>query len=414
MATWVWMAALLCGTQAVVLPPPWADVRRNPCASHPRGWLMLYWPNDGKCYTIYKKGHPCPETQELSPARWGGRTVAECKCPPGTAQLPHSTTCHKLFERGPCRSGEYFAPVEESFNKRGERQGMCVRPQQCADETLLYWPADGRCYYRLSQGPCYTGSILDLGDDGLANCTCATDGPHYWSGDGGCYAHYSRGPCEKGQLFLPGAKCGCENHLPHYHNGTGACYELDSIGPCPKGHVFSISEVSPKGSKAECKCKSFHARALDGACYRLYTRGPCAQDEMIARGGRCTKLPCARGRLYVPERRRCYRPGAAEPCPVGEVVAFDFEARPALDGLSHNGVCACGSGVCTRREVDACSSRRGAATYGGACHILHTQGPCPEYSWLVKDSYGSTKCQCRPGRLPPDCREDTSLKKSKS
>lgn len=54
MATWIWIAALLCGSQAAVLPPPWADVRRNPCASHPRGWLMLYWPSDGKCYTIYK------------------------------------------------------------------------------------------------------------------------------------------------------------------------------------------------------------------------------------------------------------------------------------------------------------------------------------------------------------------------
>lgn len=54
MAVWVWLAALLCGSHAAVLPPPWADVRRNPCAAHPRGWLMLYWPSDGKCYTIYK------------------------------------------------------------------------------------------------------------------------------------------------------------------------------------------------------------------------------------------------------------------------------------------------------------------------------------------------------------------------
>ncbi|XP_049865323.1 uncharacterized protein LOC126366286 [Pectinophora gossypiella] len=397
MAAWFWLAALLCGSQAAVLPPPWADVRRNPCAAHPRGWLMLYWPTDGKCYTIYQKGHPCPETQELSPGRWGGRTVAECKCPPGTAQLPLSTTCHQLFQRGPCRPGEYFAPVEESFNKRGERQGMCVRPQQCADETLLYWPADGRCYYRLSQGPCYSGAILDVGNDGLAVCTCSTEGPHHWPSDGGCYAHYTRGPCERGQLFLPGSKCGCEPHMPHYHNETQACYELDTIGPCPKGHVFSIT-ASTEAYHAECRCKSFHARAADGACYRLYTRGPCAVDEMVARGGRCTKVPCSRGRLYVPERRRCYRPGTAEPCPIGEVVAFDFEARPALDGLSHNGVCACGSGVCARREVEACSSRRGTVPYNGACHILYTQGPCSEGSWLTRDFAGKVQCTCRPGQ----------------
>lgn len=57
MATWVLLAALFCGSQAAVLPPPWADVRKNPCAAHPRGWLMLYWPSDGKCYTIYKVSH---------------------------------------------------------------------------------------------------------------------------------------------------------------------------------------------------------------------------------------------------------------------------------------------------------------------------------------------------------------------
>nr|XP_026491229.1 uncharacterized protein LOC113397208 [Vanessa tameamea]XP_026491230.1 uncharacterized protein LOC113397208 [Vanessa tameamea]XP_026491231.1 uncharacterized protein LOC113397208 [Vanessa tameamea]XP_026491232.1 uncharacterized protein LOC113397208 [Vanessa tameamea]XP_026491233.1 uncharacterized protein LOC113397208 [Vanessa tameamea]XP_026491234.1 uncharacterized protein LOC113397208 [Vanessa tameamea] len=398
MATWVWLAALFCGCQAAVLPPPWADVRRNPCAAHPRGWLMLYWPSDGKCYTIYKKGHPCPDTQELSPGRLGGRTVAECKCPPGTAQLPHTKTCHKLFQRGPCRHGEYFAPVEESFNMRGERQGMCVRPQQCADKTLLYWPPDGRCYYRLTQGPCYPGTILDLGDDGLANCTCAPDSSHYWRADGGCYAHYSKGPCERGQLFLPGARCGCEAHLPHYHNATQGCYELDSLGPCPKGHVFVISEVTGNGSRAECKCKNFHARADDGACYRLYTRGPCGQDEMISRGGRCVKVPCGRGRLYVPERRRCYRAGAAEPCRVGEHLAFDFDARPALDGLSHNGVCVCGATgqPCNRREVAACSARKGAVVFNGVCHIQHTQGPCSKNSWLVKDSKEQVTCQCRP------------------
>ncbi|KAG7305321.1 hypothetical protein JYU34_009383 [Plutella xylostella] len=210
----------------------------------------------------------------------------------------------------------------------------------------------------------------------------------------------------------------------------------NSLGPCPKGHTFSITQVSPHGSIAACACKSFHARAADGACYRLYTRGPCEQDEMIARGGRCIKVPCARGRLYVPERRRCYRPGAPEPCPLGEVVAFDFDARPALDGLSHNGVCACGGGSCARREpcllgevvafdfdshpaldglshngvcacgggscatreVETCLTRRGAAVFNGSCHILHTQGPCDPHSWLTRDPLdGRVKCLCRPG-----------------
>ncbi|XP_045492520.1 uncharacterized protein LOC123691967 [Colias croceus] len=396
MEIWVWMVLMFYGSKAAVLPPPWADVQRNPCATHPRGWLMLYWPNDGKCYTIYKKGHPCPDTQELSPGRRGSMTVAECKCPPGTAQLPHTTTCHKLFERGPCRKGEYFAPVEESFKKRGERQGICVRPKQCADETLLYWPSDDRCYYRMSQGPCFPGAILDVGKDGLANCTCEKNGPNYWPVDGNCYSHYTRGPCERGQLFLPGAKCGCEPHLPHYHNETEGCYELDTSGPCPKGHTFSLAQ-SGASRRAQCTCRAFHARAADGACYRLYTRGPCAHDEMLARDGRCTKVPCGRGRLYYPTRRRCYRPGAAEPCPVGEVLSFDFEARPAVDGISHNGVCACGpGGLCVRKKVITCLSRPGAVIFANTCHILHTQGPCPTGSWLVRDTLGKAKCQCRP------------------
>ncbi|GBP48279.1 hypothetical protein EVAR_42999_1 [Eumeta japonica] len=105
-------------------------------------------------------------------------------------------------------------------------------------------------------------------------------------------------------------------------------------------------------------------------------------------------VPCARGRLYVPERRRCDRPGAPEPCPAGEVVAFDFEARPSLDGISHNGVCACGGGVCARKEVAACTARRGAAVFDGACHFLNTQGPCQEGSWLVQDQ-GNVRCRYR-------------------
>lgn len=79
--------------------------------------------------------------------------------------------------------------------------------------------------------------------------------------------------------------CGCLAEVINYSISIS-----ETIGPCPKGHLFSITEVAPHGSRAECRCKSFHARAEDGACYRLYTRGPCGQDEMIARGGRCTKV----------------------------------------------------------------------------------------------------------------------------
>lgn len=57
-------------------------------------------------------------------------------------------------------------------------------------------------------------------------------------------------------------------------------------------------------------------------------------------------------------------------------------------------------------QVEACTARKGTAAYGGACHILNTQGPCPDGSWLVKEGTGKVKCQCRPGRVPPECNGD--------
>lgn len=40
--------------EGAVAPPPWADPKVNPCATQPRGWQLLYWPPDGKCYKIFK------------------------------------------------------------------------------------------------------------------------------------------------------------------------------------------------------------------------------------------------------------------------------------------------------------------------------------------------------------------------
>lgn len=40
---------------ASVVPPPWADPKRNPCANRPGStWQMLHWPADDGCYQIYK------------------------------------------------------------------------------------------------------------------------------------------------------------------------------------------------------------------------------------------------------------------------------------------------------------------------------------------------------------------------
>lgn len=108
-----------------VVPPAWADPRHNPCAAQPGGWQLLLWPGDGRCYRIFRRGHPCPPHMELTPGV-GPAGAPGCRCPPGTAVLASTSTaphandagnatttgaCHPLLDQGPCAHGEYLAPV---------------------------------------------------------------------------------------------------------------------------------------------------------------------------------------------------------------------------------------------------------------------------------------------------------------
>ncbi|XP_039300293.1 uncharacterized protein LOC120348941, partial [Nilaparvata lugens] len=106
----IWMV-LVSTLESAVVAPPWADPGQNPCATEPGGWQLLYWPPDQKCYRIFQKGYPCPESMELTPSAESG---AECRCPPGTAQSPRDAICHLLYSRGPCAENEYFAPVSDT------------------------------------------------------------------------------------------------------------------------------------------------------------------------------------------------------------------------------------------------------------------------------------------------------------
>lgn len=106
-----------------IVPPPWSDPEKNPCATLPGGWQLLYWPPLDKCFKIFQVGHPCPETMELSPvgnSRKAYKTgvSAECRCPPGTALSAVTNQCHRLFERGPCNYGEYFSPLSEDHGTK--------------------------------------------------------------------------------------------------------------------------------------------------------------------------------------------------------------------------------------------------------------------------------------------------------
>ncbi|KAE8752485.1 hypothetical protein FOCC_FOCC000607 [Frankliniella occidentalis] len=353
-----------------VVPPSWADPRHNPCASQPGGWQLLLWPADGRCYRIFRRGHPCPPSMELTPGVGPGGAPG-CRCPPGLALRGAATKgagaqCHPLLEQGPCPQGQYLAPLPPpaaSEDRVPDLRGACRAPDPCP-VGHVFWPRDGRCYPRLSRGPCYRGELLvavnasrTAAGAPLGACRCEPRGDlarFYSPLTKTCHEHYTPGPCqEKGLLFLPagpgGGQCGCSPDLPHYHSATGQCYQIDTIGPCPAGHRFSTHG----GRKAQCRCKGGHVpwprpsatpeggSAEAEACYRPWTRGPCPAGQLLSDESECVSAPCRPGRLYFPEDKNCYKVGVRGPCPKGQVVLFETAVRPALEGISYRGMCGC-------------------------------------------------------------------------
>ncbi|KAI4463632.1 hypothetical protein MML48_4g00021332 [Holotrichia oblita] len=221
--------------EGAVAPPPWADPKVNPCATQPRGWQLLYWPPDGKCYKIFKMGYPCPDDMELSPAatKAGVREFsAECRCPPKSAQSTYDGRCHELFKAGPCQRGQYFAPDSRSHTdseSKKQHRGICRDIPKCENPNEIFWPQNGRCYERLTKGPCTKGQLITASLDGLAVCACnhKTDMIDYFYNGYGCFQHFTKGPCkEKGHLFLADRSCDCSDELPHFHDITKQCFEI--------------------------------------------------------------------------------------------------------------------------------------------------------------------------------------------
>lgn len=58
-----------------------------------------------------------------------------------------------------------FPPLFRTTN----RWGVCKTPKTCP-ENQLFWPQDGKCYSRLTKGPCTRGKLLVSNEDGLAEC----------------------------------------------------------------------------------------------------------------------------------------------------------------------------------------------------------------------------------------------------
>ncbi|KAL1459141.1 hypothetical protein WDU94_011148 [Cyamophila willieti] len=329
----VLLASLLCYAQGAIVPPPWADPNHNPCASQPGGWQLIYWPADKKCYRIFQRGYPCPETMELSPGPDKG--TPECNCPPArpntvnivfnrdlvnqtntlpliltgkycvqqgpcepnqyfapdpdrdlvnqTNTLPLILTGKYCVQQGPCEPNQYFAPDPDRPDR--QRLGRCVTPEPCTEINTVYHPRDKKCHQKYTKGPCAEGQLITLSKSSRLVGECRCDGQEmaefYWEPGGTCHQHFTTGPCqERGGLFLPGGQCGCEPNMPHYHNATSRCYQLGGLGPCTGGHQFT---VRPGRKQAECLCKEGYVKWTgDGVCYRPYTRGPCAAGHMYS------------------------------------------------------------------------------------------------------------------------------------
>ncbi|KAJ8938717.1 hypothetical protein NQ318_005571 [Aromia moschata] len=425
-------------TQGAVMAPPWANPKLNPCASQPRGWQLLFWPPDGKCYKIFQVGHPCPEGMELSPvsSKSGKQLSAECRCPPQTAQSATDGKCYELFSLGPCEKGYYFGPDTQYKSDNSKREwGVCQQLKPCASPSWIYWPKTGRCYQTLTRGPCPKGQLLTVDENSeIPVCKC---GDHEELREyRGCYKRPirmdtvfyqrqrivkgKRGPClEKGHLLVCPTNGGCHGFLRrHFHEDVVMqCFELETIGPCGQGQLYRLH---PEAGRALCRCKPNYVRYRNSSsCYRPYTRGPCDVGHMLVNATACAEQPCERGHLYFPERRRCYRVGSRGPCAEGRVVAFDLEARPSVDGVSYNGVCACPRGAECREAGAAaavaatparCDRSKGLVRYGRECHKMYTQGPCPRGSWLAPAREPRTeglfgggggereaRCECIPG-----------------
>lgn len=166
--------------------------------------------------------------------------------------------------------------------------------------------------------------------------------------------------------------------------------------------------------RAKCVCKPGHALHENGFCYRLYTRGPCEYGNMMINSTTCVPVPCKRRRLYFPQEKTCYKIGTKGPCPTGQIVLYDYNVRPSVDGISYNGVCGCtsamrDSGKCFEDTDDTCDSTPGMVVINKTCYKLYTQGPCTAGEWLVarrlpkpilwknEEPEPRARCECRPG-----------------
>nr|XP_014278166.1 uncharacterized protein LOC106682046 isoform X2 [Halyomorpha halys] len=448
--------------QCAVIMPSWSETSINPCANKPNGWQLLYWPEDGQCYRIFQKGYPCPETMELIPGKNG---TAQCNCPPGTALHSRDAKCYKIYYQGPCNKNEYFGPVKKAVSSyQSHRWGACFEIEYC-DKGKVFWPKDGKCYNNLTKGPCPEGLLLST-KERLGECSCDNDTMqhNYWEPGQSCHEHYLQGPCEIGKLFLPTGQCDCNSSMIQYYPEDKKCYAIGSQGPCKNGHLFQTKVIKYEDKQqvnGVCVCKEGYMKWKENDfCYQPFTRGPCQNGEMLdlkydKNGSEitCVQVPCSTGKLFFPGGKGCHKVRTQGPCPAGQLVLYQDNIDPSMNGISYLGICGCQNiendssfytnykndksatkTDCSEEQNvdnetmsssnekanidDVCGSGYGFVLWkDNSCWQLYSQGPCREGEWLVPDrgkgqrkgrGWLIGKCECRPGYSTTLIKNDTS------
>lgn len=183
----------------------------------------------------------------------------------------------------------------------------------------------------------------------------------------------------------------------------------------------NIDKQHKHQQQATCQCKENYILWKDGYCYRKYTRGPCENGYFLLNTTDCVENPCGKNKLFFPQHNMCYRIGSQGPCPIHQVVVFDFTIRPSIDGISYNGVCGCMGIIANldqkcseeekanekRIEASCESTMHGTVKLNGNCYKLYSRGPCGPGQWIEpkkiinRNDKRGAECQCRPGYKRP-------------
>lgn len=230
---WIWSLLIVClfawqmvRVNGAIVPPPWSDPNKNPCASMPGGWQLLYWAPLKQCFKIFTVRAASPSGMSISwllisqfivfadwisVSRHNGtdaiRKQYKIKWHGSRVPLPaeHSiTSAHDQFDAvlSAVRTGsmrnwsvfctrrwfeeqrKYVSKITTSTTRCKKqkmhsiytylsfihsRQGVCKTPLTCFS-GMARWPQDSKCYTLHTRGPCSKGKLMVMGKNKLAEC----------------------------------------------------------------------------------------------------------------------------------------------------------------------------------------------------------------------------------------------------